>query len=390
MGGGEGSNSGSSEIGGSEETGESTMPPEGSFERFLVDLQADLRVTLTSPGGLGGDAPEQQQQPSVAAPEETSVSSPQSPTNSPRRVFAAPIISDDDTEDESEDAIPELESISDSDSEFQDAHEDDQGPDMISFEPVNAPAFTAESGSSRAPIDNDNNRSADSGVGGGAEALAPEQATVGPADGSASNTQTGGTAPRRINWWRLYRFPPITAPRTHGVAGVPSTTPSPLGLNTFSTPPTPLLNPDPAPPLPEMDPTLAELPFANTDEVNEPPPRPVHMVVPVIVVGLQSVNAANIMQQQPGAPDDGENSMDGEGEEDGDTEGSNAGSRQTEENGRNGGAGRGRPWRTRAAEAIRNLRPGRRHRAAPATVLPGRTFLIYVIGGECSVFLSMA
>jgi hypothetical protein len=258
---------------------------------------------------------------------------------------------------------------------------------MPSLEPVDASPFTAESGplrTAQAPIDNDNNRLADrSGSG-------REQATVGNPDESTSNTQTGGTAPRRINWWRLYRFPPITAPRTHGVAGVATTAPSPLGLNTFPTPPSPTLNPDPAPPLPEMDPTLAELPFASASEVTEQPlPPPVHMVVPVIVVGLQSVNPAGVMQQQPGIPDDGENSMDGEGEEDGDTEGSNASGRQTEENGRNGGSGRGRPWRARAAEAIRNLRPGRRHRVAPASLLPGRTFLIYVIGGECAAFHSV-
>jgi hypothetical protein len=111
----EGSNSGSTELLGNEETGESSIPPEGSFGRFLVDLQADLRVTLTSPGGLegeAGNAPEQQRQPSVAVPEEASAPSSQSHTNSPGRVFAAPNINDDDTEDEGEDDMPELESIS--------------------------------------------------------------------------------------------------------------------------------------------------------------------------------------------------------------------------------------------------------------------------------------
>jgi hypothetical protein len=131
-----------------------------------------------------------------------------------------------------------------------------------------------------------------------------------------------------------------------------------------------------------MDPTLAELPFANADEADEQPSQRPHMVVPVIVVGLQSVNTTTIIQH-PGT-DDGEGSSDGEGEEDVDTEGGNSNSRQAGEQGRNTTAGRGRPWHTRAADAIRNLRPGRRHRTMPAAVLPGRTFLIYVIGGGCS------
>ena len=50
-----------------------------------------------------------------------------------------------------------------------------------------------------------------------------------------------------------------------------------------------------------------------------------------------------------------------------------------------GGRGRTRGWQTRAANAIRNLRPGRRSvppGTQPPAATPGsRTFLIYVIGG---------
>jgi hypothetical protein len=48
------------------------------------------------------------------------------------------------------------------------------------------------------------------------------------------------------------------------------------------------------------------------------------------------------------------------------------------------GSPRARPWHSRAASALRNLRPGRRAtHAAQTNDGPGsRTFLIYVIGGE--------
>lgn len=53
--------------------------------------------------------------------------------------------------------------------------------------------------------------------------------------------------------------------------------------------------------------------------------------------------------------------------------------------GRGLGAGRGRGWQSRAANAIRNLRPGRRTTPPGpqhSVTTPGsRTFLIYVIGG---------
>ena len=58
--------------------------------------------------------------------------------------------------------------------------------------------------------------------------------------------------------------------------------------------------------------------------------------------------------------------------------------------GRGTGAGRPRGWQSRAANAIRNLRPGRR--PAPSgtqhsVTTPGsRTFLIYVIGGLYFLF----
>lgn len=375
---GSGDGMGSSENGGAEENREIAMPPEGSFERFLIDLQADLRVALTSPGGLSGDAgniPEQQQQQPTAPTENitstSSNASTHSHTNSPRQVFTAPIVDDNDTED---DDMPESGAVSDSESEaeFLDAH-------MPSLEPVDASMLGTNAGPARAaqaPLDNDNSRSGEDGT----EATTSERGAAGPADASPSNTQPSGTAPRRINWWRLYRFPPITAPRTHHATGVTTATPSSFDMNTFSTTPASSLNSDPASPLPEMDTTLAELPFANADEADEPPPQRLHMVVPVIVVGLQSVNTT-IMQQHTGATDDGEGSSDGEGEEELDVEEGNSSSRLGGEQGRNTAAGRGRPWHTRAADAIRNLRPGRRNRAMPAAVLPGRTFLIYVIGG---------
>lgn len=377
MSGGEGSGPGSSGNGGIEESDDNALPPEGSFERFLVDLQADLRVALTSPGGLGGEAghtPEQQQQ-TAATPSEAATSTSDASSHSHAN---PPPTADDNTDDD--DDMRELGSVSDSDSEFVDAHEPEDDSDILQPAPAAPPALGGSI--MQAPLDNDNSRSGESS----AESTTSQRGAAEPADQS-SNTQTGGSAPRRINWWRLYRFPPITAPRIPNAADATAATHSPFGLNTFSPPSSSPLSSDPASPLPEMDPTLAELPFVNADEADEPPQRS-HMVVPVIVVGLQSVNTTNtIVPHHHGPMDDGEGSSES-GEEDHDADGGYPSSRHAEDHGRNAPAGRGRPWHSRAADAIRNLRPGRRPRAAPAAVLPGRTFLIYVIGGGCLVYSS--
>jgi hypothetical protein len=348
---------------GTSDTTSPQLPPEGSFERFLVDLQVDLREALTSPNGLAGDSNNGANQP-------TSTAIPVAPdTSSSNPIIHPREHSDSVTADYDE--MPMLEDVSDSESEFAD---DDSSHE---FEGLPG-AFPSEAGPSRVHVhsqrqphagnDNDSNAPGTSGAAGF------DHNTV-----NGSGPQTGG--PGRINWWRLYRFPPIMAPRAQGAAGVAADAGSPLpsGSTATSSP-----NPGATPPI-AMDPTLAELPFAHATETETRAPPPTQTVIPVIVVGLQSVNSG--WQQRGQGDDDEPLDMFGEG---GDSE---AGDEELNDdgmpnfnNGRQGAEGtgrtRGRAWHSRAAEAIRNLRHGRRNRAAPTTALPGsRTFLIYVIGG---------
>ncbi|KAG6849923.1 hypothetical protein H0H93_003634 [Arthromyces matolae] len=127
-----------------------------------------------------------------------------------------------------------------------------------------------------------------------------------------------------------------------------------------------------SPPSAPLDPTLAELPFAN--DVLEPQQQthaPSHTVVPVIVVGVQSVAASN-WPATNGAVDPMD---DGLGMPSMEPPSPAPDAAPTE-----GSRGQNN-WQSRAAEAFRNLRPGRRPRAPPTTTVGSRTFLIYVIGG---------
>jgi hypothetical protein len=206
----------------------------------------------------------------------------------------------------------------------------------------------------------------------------------------------------RINWWRLYRFPPIPPPRAD-LAGL---RPSAPGV------PIPPSQPVNAPPVHNEEsgsPTNPLLPEQTTEAPQSeasPAPAPPRTVVPVIVVGLQSVDTDwrhedgdNLNDETDlfGAPssdvhangtDAASDDMDGLGQrrpDSGDAEPANNrdGSRP----------GRTRGWHARAANALRNLRPGRRtvdasSGAPTSTFLPGsRTFLIYVIGGMHLLFL---
>ena len=129
-------------------------------------------------------------------------------------------------------------------------------------------------------------------------------------------------------------------------------------------------------------------------------------VVPVIVVGLQSVNSDWRSEMPPtddndmdvfghprgGGAEAGGHEIFGD-DDDFDGFGNNQQVFPDEAGAAGAGRGRGeghggrtRGWQSRAANAIRNLRPGRRP-APPGTensaTAPGsRTFLIYVIGGQ--------
>lgn len=227
----------------------------------------------------------------------------------------------------------------------------------------------------------------------------------------------------RINWWRLYRFPPIISPRVDTAASPSGPAPtSPLSagaslpnpqsdtssripdptISTSSSSSTPITLASSSTMQQPLLPTPTNIPTAPGTPDPSPPRSPLNSVVPVIVVGLQSVNS----EWRPDIPQPGQNdgvafwggsgpenttNTAGENGDDDDLDGwggqHHIGPGANLNPGEGRGRGRGQGWHSRAANAIRNLRPGRRNvdagtGAQAPIVAPGsRTFLIYVIGG---------
>ena len=290
-------------------------PPEGTFERFLYNLQADLRIVLSE------DIPTEQSA-NASGPAESGDD----------EGFVTPGGLDSDTD------IPQV-VISD--------HAADQSPADPSHR--TQVVDLVENSDSTTPV----------------TPLPPTQSAP-----TTDRRPAGG-----INLWRSYRFPPIIAP--------PRPSPPIPGADQTTVPPgSPLPTPSSILPSESMHPVHPPRPdtpvpsFAVPSQ--PPPPVQVDVVVPVIIVGLQSVNVDPRRPEQS-EEDDGlfarpEHRGDGSvlppeawgHGEDGD---------QT---------ARGRPWHTRAADALRNLRPGRRNGPSVANAADraaSRTFLIYVIGG---------
>lgn len=213
----------------------------------------------------------------------------------------------------------------------------------------------------------------------------------------------------RINWWRLYRFPQITPPPSStSVANAlrqastleqegnfpPSNSDSSNHASTSATGTLQHFMPNHEPPTIESDTvppphSSVQDPLASINSMpNSTTPQILpSTVVPVIIVGLQSVDPG----WRPGMPtrndlsgqNPGENDV---GEEDVVTASDNVIGVGTGEASR--GRDRPRRWQSRAADAIRNLRSGRRNSGSGSTVSQtfstpngSRTFLIYVIGG---------
>lgn len=178
-----------------------------------------------------------------------------------------------------------------------------------------------------------------------------------------------------INLWRSYRFSPIIAPPRPSppvsVADQTTSTPIPLSQTMPSTQPNELNRsahpPRPDTPVPSSTASQLPAPSAQAD-----------VVVPVIIVGLQSVH---IDPQRPEQPEEGDGLFTRQDQR-------NDGFAPPPEPWGHGEDGeqtmRGRPWHTRAADALRNLRPGRRNGSSITNAndrAASRTFLIYVIGG---------
>ena len=218
-------------------------PPEDSFERFLMDLQVDLRRTLEA-------EPEADREPDRGQDVEPSGVDDTPPLVYPQESpFSA---ANRDADIDFSEGLPALPPDNDefpSDDEL-DA-DDDETPDEDDREPEEETAVP--------PLPSLESRSAPQGL------QTPRRTVAG------SERRPGGG----INWWRMYRFPPMVVPPGSGAPGSPHlpTSPSPI----LATPP------DTAATTATGDASLAApLQGAQTQDGNT--------VVPVIVVGLQSVH----------------------------------------------------------------------------------------------------
>ncbi|KAF5376824.1 hypothetical protein D9757_008898 [Collybiopsis confluens] len=319
------------------ESGSDVVPPsEGTFERFLVDLQVELRSVLTG----DGTANQQRRHPTVQ--------------NLPETTPDISLEPEPEDDDEAEAASPLA-----SNSVLNDGFDAESSPG-----PSSSLAESIVRGSTPALF----------------TPLAREEAATGPSNVS-----------QRTNFWRVYRFPPVPAPRAYAAAeNVAQNMRSGLGgLTNSPTPVSPQLSPFPegvgaAEPEVGAESPRSEQPSASGSNTN--------LVVPVIVVGLQGVGPVLSVDTIPATSPL-----------------------------RDAGSQAGNRWPGRAANAIRNLRRQSTPASRPSTMFtdtesttlpqtppagmtsqgtqtsegrttpvslpdllssPGsRTFLIYVIGG---------
>ncbi|KAG6831049.1 hypothetical protein H0H87_006291 [Tephrocybe sp. NHM501043] len=367
-------------------------PVEGSFERFLLDLQADLRVALSTPSTTPHPAAPSAPSAAAIAPFIPPYEPPPSPVHSTASLpqlglvrlpsasssaFVPPSVSstgeDNDNNDTNTDHdlyadMPPLGDVSDSDDSEDEFDESEPESDGVDGHTPN----------------HDHNG-------------APPPPASDAVSASPPETDTQG----RINWWRLYRFAPLAVPPGSHVHAHAQGVPAVLGAPGNYNHPTPAAHsshtptPHPAPSFDaDPDPALAELPFASSSSLPSasppPPPHPhqhqPNSVVPVIVVGVQSVLAHPPRPTSPlpsSAPSPSPNATSASPDE---AHPSTSTSTPTSPPPSTADPSRG--WQTRAAETIRSIRPpGRRSGTDETRAPPGpgpagsRTFLIYVIGG---------
>ncbi|KAH9028693.1 hypothetical protein EDB85DRAFT_2255334 [Lactarius pseudohatsudake] len=322
-------------------------PAEDSFERFLMDLQVDLRRTLED------GQPEAEPEAERAPVEPTAVNPP--PLVYPQES----LLSAADLASANVDigGLPALPTDDDdlSDGELDADDEDDREPE--------------------------------------AETAAPSSSQPTP-QGTQTPRRTVAGSERRpgggINWWRMYRFPPMVVP--HG-SGAPGSAPSPTSPSSpapATFPSTEATATTATGDASDALPTSPDLQGAQTQDGNT--------VVPVIVVGLQSVHGhghrhAEGRDEHPPLPppllppqDDNEHAL--QDELAGEVAAESPRDRERE-----------RRWSTRAADALRGFRPApgagtaRHESSAPGSGAGeggartgddghgSTTFFIYVIGG---------
>ena len=366
---------------GSQLLGARQLPPEDSFERFLMDLQTELRVVLSQPvtGGDGGEEATSTPPNNTDGSGNSSITP--SSTTAPSTLPTPPSMPIDVDEEQ----VPPLDDDGDSEDEDEEDEEDeteegDGETATVATDGDVSPVFPNPAPSTVFPFPHDAQSTPEIDT----AATTPQGGTTASSTTFRTETRPGSG----INWWRLYRFPPITSPHPQGV---------PATFNAAGFAPSQTRASDAMP---------HGAAAASTDSVSQTVTLPSasregarnNTVVPVIVVGLQSVSASRRREHQhqhqhqqqraTGGEDEDAGGRDGDGtddvDDDDDFDGFLPG---VDGESGNGEAQRGRRWRSRAANAIRNLRPGRRGGPSgriPAGDGPGsRTFLIYVIGGEC-------
>lgn len=374
------------------------LPAEGSFERFLVDLQADLRVALSTQDPPPNQLPYAQRpghESRIAQP--TAISSTGPPTSVDENVnlptgeatgladiHLLPATSTNPSptdQDGQVEVVPDLPALSpstfrstSSPLQEQEVEADQTFPETGPQRPLFRPTTRSDSESDTTDGDLDGMSEAPrvtrpSGVGAAVES--------GPLASRTERRPGGG-----INWWRSYRFPAITTPHGHGV-------PNTLNNPNLATSPLATAHPTGAPS--ETSTTASPSARLSTSASSPQDPEPgvspaaenrSNVVIPVIVVGLQSVNMDRGRDQRPGDNDGTIGANNNEPESPG--MGGDLNFDGMLGDGDLGPQAHGRTWHSRAANAFRNLRPGRRaSRAAQLNDGVGsRTFLIYVIGGE--------
>jgi hypothetical protein len=309
-------------------TSDAQIPAEGSFERFLFNLQTDLRTVLSEDSSAteATTSADRTVQPMTDSPTAEASSSPTNQNGIDEEASSLRDDSHNEDPDNEESVI------------FEGAGQDTQG-NSVTLSP------------------------------------APESPNDTPITPHHARRGGGG-----INLWRSYRFPPIVAPSTSTPIYSPGGTVPESPTLSWAPPSVPA---DGHSPLRSGSETSSEAITSGGSEpmLNSPPTTPapdvpaLDIVVPVIIVGLQSVNIDHRGDQH----DDHENILtrpDPTADEV-EPEGLSTEDRPN--------TPRGRPWHSRAASALRNLRPGRRPGVAvsgPNEPNASRTFLIYVIGGE--------
>ncbi|KAH8077028.1 hypothetical protein BXZ70DRAFT_902494 [Cristinia sonorae] len=317
------------------------LSPDPGFEAFLTNLQADLRTVLSGSHTAASADNNSDEQPSGAG------AGPTSHTMSPQHDADVPA-----------DVLPFAD---DMESDFGSINEDTDPPPMSTQQ-------SRHHARTPTPI--------------------PPPTTLPrmvASDVEDENPHVGNHRQPAINLWRVYRFPPIPAPPGHALRM--SVLPSPEGSQDSSSPSSPAdTSATEGSSIGHSAPASSVSPEDSEETPGSAENHDLNVVVPVIVVGLQSVDAAPDRADfedgpvMPHTHDDGHR-HDDLGLDSTDEFGVNHDN--ASRTGRQADT-RGRSWQSRAANALRGFRPGRRNGSRGRRVAESagsRTFLIYVIGG---------